>query len=128
MSGLRLRIVFIVSLGILGLLVVFTIFRPMATGEQYSEVVQESIIQLEDQWIIKFSIINRESKEVNYTINWSTGGKTYSQTIPIKNGRMFTHIHHVYPETVKEGQVNLTVYKEGETTPFEQSTYYIQFD
>lgn len=128
MSKSKLRIVFAISLVILGVLVVFTVFRPIATGEKYSEVVRESITQLEDEVIIQFSIINREGEEANYIINWSTGGKTYSETVSIKNGRMFTHIHHIYPETVKEGQVNLEVYKEGEPTPFEQSTYYIQFD
>jgi len=34
----------------------------------------------------------------------------------------------VYPETVKEGKVNLEIYKEGASTPFEQTTYYIRFD
>jgi len=124
----KLRIVFIVSLVILGVLVVFTVFRPMATGEKYSEVVWESIIQQEDEVIIQFSIINREGKDCNYIINWSIGGETYTERVSIKDGRVFTHIHHFYRETVKEGKVNLTICKEGESTPFEQATYYVRFD
>ena len=125
----KLRIIFIASLIILGVLLVFTVFRPMASGEKLSALTRESVIQREDEWIIQFSLINREGLDTNYIIHWSTGGKTYSsKTVTIKNGRTFTNIHHVYPETVKEGELHLTIYKEGEATPFEECTYYIRFD
>jgi len=129
MSGLRLRIVFIISLLILGLLVVFTVFRPMETSEEYSGVVQESIIQAEDEWIIQFTITNREAEDASYLINWSTAGEIYnSKTVLIKKGRTFTNIHHVYPEKVKEGKVKLEIYKEDRSVAFEQATYYVSFD
>jgi len=122
------RIVFIVSLVILGVLLVFTVFRPMVSGEKYSEVSRKSIIQGENEWIIQFDIVNREGKDCNYIINLSSGGETYTERVSIEDGRVFTHMHHFYPETVKEGKVNLTICKEGESTPFEQATYYIRFD
>jgi hypothetical protein len=122
----KLRLFYVLSLVILGVLLVLTVFRPMVSGEKYSEVSQESIIQQKDRWIIQFNIINREGKEMGYVINWSTGEKTYSEKVALKDGRIFTYIHYVYPEAVQEGKVNLEIYKEGETTPFEQATYYIQ--
>lgn len=107
---------------------VFTVFRPMTSAEKFSTVSRESIIQGEDRWIIQFDIINREGEDTSYIINWSSGEDTYSERVSIKDGRTFTNIHFVYPEQVKEGKVNLEIYKEGESTPFEQSTYYIRFD
>ena len=125
----RLSIIFAVSLVILGVLLFFTVFRPMVSDEKFSELTKESVIQEEDEWIIQFSIINREGSDTSYIIEWSTGGETYSsRPVLIKNGRAFTNIHHVYPETAKEGKIHLTIYKEGEPTPFEESTYYIHFD
>ncbi len=126
---LRLRVIFIASLIILIVLLIFTVFRPMVLGKKFSEVVRESIIQREDEWIIQFGIINREGEDTSYTITWSTGGEIYnSNTVSIKNGRIFTNIHHVYPHTVKEGRVKLEIYKEGEPALFEQATYYVSFD
>ena len=125
----KLSIIFVASLVILGGLLVFTVFRPMAAGEKFSALTRESIIQAEDEWIIQVSIINREGLATSYIIEWSTGGETYnSKKVLIKNGRTFTNIHHVYPDTVKAGKIQLTIYKAGETTPFEESTYHIHFD
>lgn len=100
----------------------------MTSGEKFSTVGRESIIQTEDRWIIQIDIINREGKDTNYIIRWSSGGTSYSEKVSIKDDRTFTYIHYVYPEMVKEGKVNLEIYKEGETTPFEQATYYVSFD
>jgi len=123
----KLRVVYIVSLIILGVLVAFTVFRPMTSGEKHSTVSGESIIETEDETIIEFNILNREGKDTTYVINWSTGGKTYSQRVLIRDGKGFTCVRHFYPETVKEGKVHLTIHKEGEETPFEECTYYIRF-
>jgi hypothetical protein len=125
----KLRIIFVVSLLILGVLLAFTLFRPITFGQKFETLIRESVIQEEDEWIIQINIINKEGEVTDYTIEWSTGGEIYnSKNVTIKNGRTFTNIHHVYPETVREGEINLTIYKEGEPTPFEQSTYYVRFD
>ena len=108
----KLRLVFVISLVILGTLVMFTVFRPMASAQRFSEVCRESIIQREDEWIIQFDIINKEGRDINYIINWYTGGEIYnSKTVSIKAGRTFTNIQHLYPETVKEGKVSLSIWK-----------------
>jgi len=125
----KLRIIFVASLLILGVLLAFTLFRPITVGQKFETLIRESVIQEEDEWIIQINIINKEDKITDYTIEWSTGEETYySERVSIKNGRTFTNIHHVYPETVREGEINLTIYKEGESTPFERSTYYVRFD
>ncbi len=123
------RIIFVASLLVLGVLLTFTLFRPITVGQKFETLTRESVIQGEDEWIIQINLINNEGEVTDYTIEWSTGGEIYnSKNVSIKNGRTFTNIHHVYPETVREGEIHLTICKEGEPTPFEQSTYHIHFD
>ena len=126
MSESRLRIVFVISLVILGVLAGLAVFRPLVTGREYSAVARESVLQEEDQWIIQFDIINQEEKDMNYNLVWSSGGETYTESVLVGKGRIYSHIRHIYLDTVKEGKVNLTIYKEGEATPFEQLTYYLK--
>ena len=123
----KLRIVYIASLVILGVLVALTVFRPMVSGEKFNTVCRESVIATEDEWIIEFDIINREGKDTSYTIEWSTGGESYTQKVLIRDGHKFTSIYNFYPHTVKEGKARLTMWKEGQVTPFEECTYYISF-
>ncbi len=125
----KLRIIFVASLLVLGVLLAFTLFRPITVGQTFETLIRESIIQEEDEWIIQINLINNEGEVTDYTIEWSTGGEIYnSKNVSVKNGRTFTNIHHVYPETVRGGEIHLTIYKEGEPIPFEQSTYYVRFD
>ena len=70
----RIRVIYIASLVIFGVLLVFTVFRPMASVEKYSTVSRESVIMGKDECIIQFDIINREGKDINYIIEWYTGG------------------------------------------------------
>ena len=126
MSGLRLRIAFIISLVILGVLVVLAVFRPRVSAEEYSVVSRESIIRGEDQWIIQLDIVNQEKKDMIYTLLWSSEGEDYTEEVLVKEGRIYSHIRHVYPEKVPEGKIYLTIYREGAATPFEQSTYYLK--
>ncbi len=122
----KLRIFYIVSLVILALLIVFTVFRPMATGGQYSEVQREQLLQTEDEWIIQFDISNREGKNTTYTINVLVAGKQYGDRFIVQDGSTYTYIHHIRRDMVGTGEVSSTIYKEGSDTPFEQATYYLK--
>ena len=122
----KLRIIYIASLVILGVLVVFTVFRPMATSGEYSEVQGTQLLEREDQWIIEFNIINREGKDMSYTIKVVSDGKSYTESVLIRDGGIFTYIHHFYPDRLTRKEVSFAVYKEGESTPIEQDTYYLK--
>ncbi len=124
----KLRLVFIISLIILGVLLVVTVFRPMAIGGEFSTVARESVIRDSERWTIELNIINKEGKDVTYTIIWSSGEESKTQQMRVGDGRVYNHIHFVYPEAVKDGKVDLIIYKGDEATPFEQTTYYIDFD
>ena len=119
----KLGIIYIISLVILGVLIASIVFRPMAAGEEYSEVQRAQLLERDDQWIIEFDIINREGKDTGYTIIVLADGKQYTESVLIRNGGMFTYIHHFYPEQLTRNEVSFAVYKEGESTPIEQATY-----
>ena len=122
----KLRIFYILSLVILGVFLVFTVFRPMVTGEEYSQVLREQLLEKEDQWVIELHILNHEGQDTNYTINVVSDEVLCTDTIPIRPGRVFKYIVHIYKDKLEEGKVSLTVCKEGEDTPFEQTNYYLK--
>ena len=122
----KLRIFYIFSLVILGVLLVFTVFRPMVSGGKYSEVLQEELLQAKDGWIFQFVILNHEGKDTTYTINATVSGKPYTQEVTIRDGGRFTYTQQVRRSMITEGNVSFNIYKEGEDTPFEQTTYYLK--
>ncbi len=61
-----------------------------------------------------------------YTIKVAIDDYRYSEDVLIPDGRVFTYVHHIYPEKLAEGNVNLSIYKVGQTTPFEQVNYYLK--
>jgi len=122
----RHKIIYIVSLVILGVLIGFAVFRPMATGSKYTEVQRGHLLQTDTEYIFQFDIINHEGKDKNYTINVLVDGKQNTEDVLIPDGQMFTYIHHVYLDRLTEGKVSFTIYKEGEASPFEEATYYLK--
>ncbi|MBI3041027.1 MAG: hypothetical protein HYY80_05205 [Chloroflexi bacterium] len=122
----KLRISHIASLVILGILLVFTVFRPIATGGKYSEVSREQLLQTEAEYIIQFDIINREGEAKKYTIKAVVDDYRYSEDVIIPDGRKFTYIHHIYPGRITAGNISFTIAKEGEDSPFEQITYHLK--
>ena len=120
------RIIYIASLVILGVLIAFTVFRPMVTGGDYSQVQRAHLLEREDQWIIEFDIINREGKDMDYIIKVVTDGKLYTESVLIRDGGVFTYMHHFYPDRLTNNEVSFAVYKEGESTPVEQATYFLR--
>lgn len=121
---MKLKTIYITSLVMLGILIAFTVFRPMAIGEGYSEVQRAQLLEKEDQWIIELDIINQEGKDTNYAIEVLVDGKQYNESVLIKDEMAFTYIHHFYPDSLTEGEVSFAVYKEGESAPIEQATYF----
>jgi len=124
----RLKIFYILALMILGALLVFTIFRPMATGGEYSEVQRESLLRAQDKWIVQFDLLNLEGKEQKYTIQVSIDdGKPYKEDVLLGYGGMFTFIRRIPFHEIKgeKGKATFIIYKEGETTPFEEIDYFL---
>lgn len=122
----KLRITYVVALVALAVLIGFTAFQPMETGSKYSEVQKAQLLETESEWIIQFIIINHEGMDQNYTINVLVDDTLYTESVLIRDGANFSYIHHIRRDMLTDGDVSFTIYKDGEDTPFEQTTYYLK--
>ncbi len=121
------RVVYLASLVILGVLVTFTVFRPMATGGAYSMVQRAHFLEREDRWVIEFHIFNHEAEDTTYNITVLLDDEISTDSIRLKQGELFKCSYHISRNNVNQGkEVSVTVYKEGEATPIDESTYYLQ--
>ncbi len=122
----KLRIFFVVSLVILGVLLVLTVFRPMATGGEYSQVSRVSLLQTEDGWIIEFDTMNREAQDTTYIIDVTVDDKPFRESFLIQSGGVYRYIYHINSREITNGKVSIAIFKEGEVDPFESGTYYLK--
>ncbi len=123
----KLKIIYIVSLVILGVLIVLTVFRPMATGGEYSVVQRAHFLEREDRWIIELHIFNHEAQDTDYTINVVVDEELCTESIRLRPGALGKLSYHISRDKVdREREVSVAVYKDGEATPFEQATYYLK--
>ena len=122
----RLRIIYIASLVVLAVLIIITVFRPIATIGGYNAMQRVQLLQTENEWIIQFDLINHEGKEQHYTISVLADGKQYTEDVSLLDGRIFTYIHRIRHDSAGNGDVTFAIYKEGETDPFNQVTYYLK--
>ncbi|MFH1775364.1 MAG: hypothetical protein ABH839_01715 [Chloroflexota bacterium] len=122
----KLRIIYIIALGVLAVLVVFTVFRPMVSKGKYSEVQREQLLETDDEWIIQFVIINREGEINKYIINTLVGGTQSTESVSLDDGQSFTYIRHIRRDRAGDGNVSFTIYKENEETPIKRVSYHLQ--
>jgi hypothetical protein len=122
----RLKVVFVISVVILGVLIGSVMLSPVTARVKYSEIQQEQLLKTDTEWIVEFKILNHEGDKKKYTITQLADGKSDKTEVTILEGRKFTYIYHVYPEQLADKVVTFAIYKEGEPTPFEQITYHIE--
>jgi len=122
----KLKIIYIASLVILGVLVAFIVFRPMVAGGEYSTVQQAHLLEREDRWIIELHLFNHEAQDTNYTINVLADEELCTESIQLRPGELFKYIHHISRDNLTEREVSVAIYKEGEATPVEEVTYYLK--
>ncbi|MFC1995389.1 hypothetical protein ACFLVM_00715 [Chloroflexota bacterium] len=123
---LKFRIIYAFLLVLLGVLAVFTVFRPMVSGEEYTEVLKDQLLQAEDEWILQFTLFNHEGEPQKYAINILVDGKQYTDDFLILDNRQYIYIGHIPRDTVSNDNVRVAIYKEGEYVPFKQGTYYLK--
>ncbi len=122
----KLRIVYILSLVVLGVLLVFTVFLPMATGGEYGQVSRESLLQTKNGWIIQFDTMNREARDTTYIIDVVVDDKSFREAFSIQSGGVYRYIHHIDSREITNGKVSIAIFKEGEVDPFEYGAYYLR--
>jgi hypothetical protein len=122
----RLKIAYILSLAVMGVLITFTVFRPLAMGGEYSGVQRAQLLEREDQWIIEFHILSHEAEDTSYNINVLVDEELCVESIRLRPGELFKYIHHISRDKPEGKDVSVAIYKEGEATPFEEMTYYLR--
>ena len=122
----KLRIIYILSLALLAVLLLVTVFRPVENIAEYRQVQGGYILEREDEWVIELHLCSYEAQDTSYTIDVLVDGELITDTITIQPDRVFKYIVHIDKEGLDVGEIPLTVYKEGEDTPFEQATYYLK--
>ncbi len=125
LAGKRLRVFFIFSLILLGVLLAASVIKLMGTGKRYSDVQKAQLLRSADEWIIQFDIINRESRAISYTIDVTVDGHLSTVTISIPEGQSFPYIKRIRQDILTGGIVSLAIYKEGQSDPVENIIYHL---
>ena len=121
------KVVYLASLVILGVLITSTVFRPMITGGEYSMVQRAHFLEREDRWVIEFHIFNHEVEDTNYTITVLLDDELSTDSFWLRQGRLGKCSYHISRNEFNQGkEVTVTVCKEGEATPIDESTYFLQ--
>ena len=121
------KVVLVISLAILLGLGAGLIFFPRATtGQGFSEVAREHLIQQETAFLIQFDIINHEGRDAQYTVKAAVDDAQDTQDVLIPDGQSFTYGYHIYPDKLTRGNVNLAVYEEGQALPIADINYHLK--
>ena len=73
----RLKIIYIASLILLGLMVSLTVFKPLAKGAHYNDVQRESLIKSDQEWVLQFSLINNDASRRDLSDQRGQGRPAY---------------------------------------------------
>lgn len=121
------KIVYVFSLAALGVLLLLTVFMPLATGKEYSTVQKEQVTKTQEGWLVKFELVNAEKGLQSFTIQEILGDReTYRGAVTIPGGGAYTFINRVYAKDATGGKVTYNIYKKSETEPFERLTYHLK--
>ena len=123
----KLRLIFVLSLVILAGVFILALYL-IPAGEGLPESRRAQIINVGDEWILQYDIINNEKRDIKYTIYITIDGAIYTDSTVVKQGKTYTYIHHIYPQQLTAGQVTFALYEEGKAEPVEQVTYHIDVD
>ncbi len=119
----RHKIVYLLSLVVLGALLVAVFIRPAVTGNECSAIQKEQLIKTPEGWIVQFDLFNQEKSATSYDVEFQ-GDKNqiFREPVLIAAESSYTYIRHIKSAAVADGKVKIRIYKDGETTPFENAT------
>ena len=123
----KLRLIFVLSLVVLAWVFVTTLYL-IPSGQSYPESQRAQIIDAGNEWILQYDIINNQERDIKYTIYVTNDGAVYTDSTVVKPGKIYTYIHHIYPQQLAEGKVIFALYEEGKVKPIEHATYYLNLD
>ena len=98
----RLKIIYIASLILLGLMVSLTVFKPLVKGAHYNDVQQESLIKNDQEWVLQFSLINNDTGAETYQVNVDKDGQLYQDEVTVAGQGEYTYIQHFQQQPGKD--------------------------
>jgi hypothetical protein len=122
-AGSRLRLLYILSLVALAALVIYTVFRPLTVGGEFSEVTRQALLQTGDEWILQFQVGNHEGRDIEYRIIVTIGGNRFVDHFMVKDGGLYTYTHHINKTGAAGGGITCQIFKEGEERPLAENSY-----
>lgn len=121
----KLRFFFAASVLVLGALLAVTIIRPLTAPDKYTQVAAESLLSTGSGWVLQFNIVNHEGHDTTYSVGVQNGNQTGGDSFVVKDGGTYTYIYNILQQKAG-GQLDVSVFKEGDSQPFEHSTYYLK--
>lgn len=122
----RLKIIYIASLILLGLMVSLTVFKPLAKGAHYNDVQRESLIKSDQEWVLQFSLINNDTNAETYRINVDKDGQLYQDEVSVEGQSEYTYIQHFQRQKGKDHTLDAAIYPKGSNQPIERLHYNLQ--
>ena len=85
----------------------------------------ESLLSTGSGWVLQFNIVNHEGHDTTYSVGVQNGNQTGGDSFVVKDGGTYTYIYNILQQKAG-GQLDVSVFKEGDSQPFEHSTYYLK--
>ncbi len=122
----RLKIIYIASLIVLGLMVSLTVFKPLEKGAHYNDVQRESLIESDQEWVLQFSLFNNDTGVETYRINVDKDGQFYQDEVAVAGQGEYTYIQHFQRQKGKDRTLDAAIYSKGSSQPIERLHYNLQ--
>lgn len=121
----KLRIAYLVSLAMLAALMALAAFRPMSAEREYSEVLRQGVLKGNGEWLVQLEMVNHEGRTVDYVVDALVAGKHNDVRFSVRDGFVYRYVHQIPYDSLGSGRATFTIYKDGETAPFDTFSYYL---
>lgn len=124
----KIRLVYLSLIFLLLFLVAYLIYTSLyVSGQKARTGMQVETVKLDGMYIVKFDIFNNEDHRVNYIIHVQVGEDHFRDSVSIKGDYLYTYRHNVYSKNRTRVDMNITIYREGEPEPWEQTSLSLVF-
>ena len=118
------KLALLCSLAILGVLLGFTVLKPVLAGDsRYTEVYRGQLLEKGDEWIVELHLKNPGSGDQEYSIGTNAGGEYTREPVIVKAGSSYRYIYHLKKASLTGATVNFDIYRANDAEPFERVTY-----
>ena len=112
-------------LALIALIGVTGIYQSLVRPNESATFTTQALADVGSYTVFDYEITNREGRDTNYKICTDLDGTITCFYQPIENGKSFIYKRYIYPEGDKKKKLIITVYKEDETEPIENATYFV---